>query len=141
MSQLVKNDNEESSILLLLVSEACTAWLLPGMPAALEAARRTAAAAVWSTDAQQDARTPLPSAARRTKQRRRGAAARLCFPQPEPGAPPVTDSCVGQSQAAWEERFSGESQSRGGAGEGVRGGPLMDLLWKFAHPGPRICVF
>lgn len=41
----------------------------PKMPADLEEEKRTAAAAaaVWSTDAQEDAQTPLPSADRRTK--------------------------------------------------------------------------
>lgn len=62
-----------------------------------------AAAAVWSTDAQLDA---LLSAARRTKQQRRRAAVRLCCQKP--GA--AMGSCVDQSQAAWVERLSAESQ-------------------------------
>ncbi|KAK9534164.1 hypothetical protein VZT92_009228 [Zoarces viviparus] len=105
--------------------------LLRGMPAALEEEERTAAAAaaaaaaaLWSTDALRDARTPLPSNARRTKQQRRRAAARLCCQKPKKGRPPtppppiMRDSSVDQSQAVWVDRLSAESQWRGGAGRG-----------------------
>lgn len=57
--------------------------LLPGMPAALEEEKRTGAAAVWSTDSQQDAQTPIPSAARCTEQQGLEAA---CVSLPKAGA-------------------------------------------------------
>lgn len=52
------------------------------MPAALEEEKRTGAA-VWSTDSQQDAQTPIPSAARRTEQQGLEAA---CVSLPKAGA-------------------------------------------------------
>lgn len=93
----------------------------PGCLRLWEEKKRTAAAAVWSTDAQKDAQTPLPSAARRTKQQRRGAAVRLCRPKPEPGAPGTMGSCLPQSQVAWVDRLPAESQSGRGGGRRSEG--------------------
>lgn len=112
------------------------ARLLPGMPAALEENKRTAAAAVWSTDTQKDAQTPLPSAARRTKQQRSGAVVRLCRPKTVPGAPGRrAAACTNHRSPGWNVSQRRASQGEG-AGEWVRGGPLM-----VSHTGASICIF
>lgn len=73
-----------------------------------------AAAAVWSTDAQQDAQTPIPSAARRTKQQGREAA---CVSLPEAGA--LGDGQLGGPITAhWGWNVCGRKPMERGAGKG-----------------------
>jgi len=92
---------------------------------------RDAAAALWDRD------TLTSSAARRTNSSRASVAKRQSRVPPPPSLTPLkppthqmTDGGVDQSQAAWFERLSAQSQSEGGW-EKERGEDREGSSWKF----------
>lgn len=113
---ITSNETEEemkTGILLVPVSEARAA------AAEEEEAHRCRSAAVCSTDAQQDAQTPLPSADRRTKTAQTGSSSASLLPGAQPRSA-ITDVWARQSQTTGEERLSSGGQPGRGAGAAAR---------------------